>query len=92
MALTDAVSLAIVTVEAESVAVAEVGVAGAPNVTTPPSTGSTELFAVTVTLSGLANGVPTSVDWGVLPAAAVSLKPWLSKAPMSTAPTRLLPR
>ena len=53
--------------------------------TTPPSTGSTGLLAVTVTASGLANAVPTAADCGVLPATAVRAKPWLWKAPMSTA-------
>ena len=65
-AATEAPPLEMVAEAAESVT--EVPDAGAEKLTTPPSTGSTELFAVTVTLSGLANGVPTSVDWGVLPA------------------------
>ena len=54
--------------------------------TTPPLTGSTGLLAVTVTASGLANGVPMLAVCGVLPATGVKVKPWLSKAPMSTLP------
>ena len=57
----------------------------ATNVTTPPSTGSTGLLAVTATASGSAKAVPMAAVCGVLPATAVSVKPWLSKAPMSTA-------
>ena len=64
----------------------------ATKLTTPPSTGSTGLLAVTVTASGLANGVPMSDVCGVLPGTGVRVKPWLSKAPMSTAPTRPSPR
>ena len=60
----------------------------ATKLTTPPSTGSSGLLAVTDTASGLANGVPMSQVCGVLPATSVRVKPWLSKAPMSTAPTR----
>ena len=55
----------------------------ATKVTTPPSTGSTGLLAVTVTASGLANAVPMPSICGVLPATGVRVKPWLSKAPMS---------
>ena len=54
--------------------------------TTPPSTGSTGLLAVTVTASGLLKNPPTAAVCGVLPATGVRVKPWLSKAPMSTVP------
>ena len=42
----------------------------AANVTRPPFTGSTGLFALTITLSGLVKAVPIRADWGELPAAA----------------------
>ncbi len=59
--------------------------------TTPPLTGSIGLLAVTVT-ARLANGVPMGDVCGVLPGTDVIVKPWLSKAPMSTVPTRADPR
>ncbi len=59
--------------------------------TTPPLTGSTGLLAVTLT-ARLANAAPMFAVCGVLPATGVSVKPWLSKAPMSGAPTRPWPR
>ncbi len=64
---------------------------GAVNVTRPPLTSSSGLLAVTVTASGFANTPKTAVC-GVLPATGVSVKPWLSTAPMSGAPTRPMPR
>src|SRR5271157_6307993 len=79
-----------VAVVAESVA--EGPEPGARKVTTPPSTGSDPLFAVTVTTSGLANVALTYADCGVLPEATASVNPWLSNAPMSTLPTRPRPR
>ena len=71
---------------------ADAPVAGTAKVMTPPSTGSTGLIAVTVTASGLANGLPVVADCGVLPATGVRVKPWLWKAPMSTWPVRGWPR
>src|SRR5208337_2171555 len=65
---------------------------GARKVTTPPLIGSDPLFAATVTESGLANAWFGYADCGVLPAATVSVNPWLSNAPMSTLPTRPRPR
>ena len=44
--------------EADRIAVAPLTAGLATKLTTPPSTGSTGLLAVTVTASGLANGVP----------------------------------
>ena len=57
--------------EAEKIAVAPSADGSATKVTTPPSTGSTGLLAVTVTASGLANAVPMFAVCGVLPATAV---------------------
>ena len=74
-------SLPTVTVELERFA--DAPLVGAVKVTTPPATGSTESLGVTVTARGLANAVPAAVLCGVLPAAAVRVKPWLWKAPMS---------
>jgi hypothetical protein len=48
-------------------------------------------LAVTVTTSGAAKAVAMSVDWP-LPEVTAMVKPWLSKAPMSTASTRPWPR
>ena len=73
---------------AKKIAVAPLAAGLATKLTTPPSTGSTGLLAVTVTASGLANAVPMFAVCGVLPATSVRVKPWLSKAPMSTPPTR----
>ena len=39
-----------------------------------------------MTAKGLAKGELTGVPCGVLPATGVKVKPWLSKAPMSTVP------
>ncbi len=79
--------------EANTIAVAPLVARWATNVTTPPFTGSTGLLALTVTASGLAKSVPMFTVWGVLPATSVRpVKPWLSKAPMSMAPTRPRPR
>src|SRR5262245_9565437 len=74
------------------IALAPLPAGGLAKLMTPPLTGSTGLLAVTVTASGLANAVPTAADCGVLSGAAVSVKPWLSKAPMSVAPKRGIPR
>ena len=90
VAVTLAAPAARVAVVAESVA--EGPEPGARKVTTPPSTGSTGLFAATVTESGLANAAFGYADCGVLPGAAVNVNPWLSNAPMSTLPTRPTPR
>src|SRR6516162_6050391 len=57
---------------------------GAVNLTTPPATGSPALLE-TVTVRAEAKGVLTTVLW-LLPAETVTVKPWLSKAPMSTVP------
>src|SRR5262245_39403742 len=92
VALTDAVPPAMTTVAAERVAEAPLAAGLAANLITPPFTGSTGLLAFTVTASALANAAPTLALCGVLPATVVRLKPWLSKAPISTAPTRPLPR
>ncbi len=63
--------------------VAEAPLAGAVKVKTPPATGSTEFFAVTVTARGLAKAVSVPADCGMVPAAGASVNPWLWKAPMS---------
>src|SRR5262245_38943219 len=65
--------------------------AGAVNVTLPPATGSLGLLAVTVATSGAAKAVDTFVDCP-LPDVTAMVNPWLSKAPMSAAPTRPKPR
>ena len=70
------------------IAVAPLAAGLATKVTTPPSTGSIGLLAVTVTASGLAKAVPMVEVCGVLPGTTARVKPWLSKAPMSTPPTR----
>ena len=62
---------------------------GATKVTTPPSTGSTGLLAVRITASGYTNAAPMADDCGVLPAMGVRVKPWLSKAPISTTPSTM---
>ena len=74
------------------IAVAPLADGSGRNVTTPPSTGSTGLLAVTVTASGLAKAVPIFAVCGVLPGTIAKVKPWLSKAPMSTPPNRPNPR
>src|SRR5262245_4183221 len=92
VALTDAVPPGMTTDAAERVAEAPLAAGLATNLTTPPFTGSTGLLAFTVTASALANAAPTLALCGVLPATVVRVKPWLSKAPISTAPTRPLAR
>src|SRR5262249_33217573 len=47
---------------------------GAAKLMTPPLTGSTGLFAVTATATGLAKAVLTTVVWGVLPATGAIVK------------------
>lgn len=90
VAITLAVVPLIVAVPADSVAAAPfTGVT--VKVTTPPATGSPVFFAVTVTVRSWGKGVPTRVDC-VPPLLIFSMKPWLSKAPMSGALTRGLPR
>ena len=64
---------------------ADAPLAGEVNVTSPPATGSLGLLAVTVTTNGSEKAWDTSVDWP-LPEVTAMVKPWLSKAPMSTAP------
>src|SRR6516225_11386933 len=61
---------------------------GAVKVIRPPATGSTALLALTDTTSGLAKAAPPAALW-LLPLLTAMVKPWLSKAPMSVAPTRL---
>ena len=63
--------------------VAGVPAAGVLNEMTPPATGSSGLFAVTVTISGFAKAVPVAAVCDVLPAIGTSVNPWLWKAPMS---------
>ena len=79
----------VITAEAaDKMAVAPLAAMLATKLTMPPSTGSIGLLAVTITASGLANSVPMSADCGVLPGTRVMVKPWLSKAPMSTCRSR----
>src|SRR5262245_34064920 len=78
--------------EDDKTAVAPLAAGLATKVKTAPSTGSSGLLAATFTASGLANAVRTSADCGVLLAATVKVKPWLSKAPMSSASARPRPR
>src|SRR5271157_1682613 len=84
VAVTEAVPEAIVT-GTDGLSVAEAPLAGGAKVTTPPSTGSPELFGVTVTCSAFGNAVLTSANW-LLPAVTARVKPDDSKAPMSTVP------
>ena len=58
VAVTPAWPLAMTAAESAKVAVAPLAAALAMKVTTPPSTGSTGLLAVTVTASGLLKGSP----------------------------------
>ena len=69
--------------------VADAPLDGGVNVTEPPATGSIGLFALTVAISGSANA-PLAV-WPP-PEVAEIVNPPDSKAPMSTAPTRGMPR
>ena len=64
---------------------------GAANVTTPPATGSTGFFAVTVTANGAANADPATADCP-LPLLTASVNPPLSNAPMSGVLGSVLPR
>src|SRR5438874_8710110 len=70
---------------------ADAPLAGGVNVTSPPATGSLGLLAVTVTTNGAEKAWDRSVDWP-LPEVTAMVNPWLSKAPMSTGPTRPNPR
>ena len=83
VAVTDAVPEAIVT-GPDGMNVAEAPVAGAVKVTTPPSTGSTGLFGVTLTASAVGNTELIGVDW-LLPATMARVNPDDSDAPISTA-------
>lgn len=58
--------------------------AGAVKTTWPPSTGSAPA-PLTLTVRGAGNGALGGVLW-LSPHVLVSVNPWLSKAPMSTAP------
>ena len=69
----EAVPPVMTAVAAESVA--EAAVVGAAKLTRPPSTGSIELLAVTVTARDLVNIAPSTADWGVLLATGLSLNP-----------------
>jgi hypothetical protein len=64
---------------------------GAVNVMAPPATDSATFLVVTLTTSGLARAVLILALW-LLPLLTARVNPWLSKAPMSVAPTRGLPR
>ena len=76
--------------EVKKIAVAPLAAALATKLTTPPFTGSTGLLAVTVTASGLANGVTDRpLSAGCCRRTGVRVKPWLSKAPMSTVPSTM---
>ncbi len=57
--------------------------------TTPPLTGSSGLLAATSSVRS--NAAPMAAVCA-MPPTGVSVKPWLSKAPMSVAPTRPWPR
>ncbi len=72
--------------EAERVAEAPLPAGMATKLTTQVLTGSTGLLAITVTASGLANAAPMNDVCELLPATGVRVKPWLSKAPISTVP------
>ena len=82
VAVTEAMPPTIVAWLSESVAEGAEDGAGAVKKIVPPLTGSMGLLAVTVTVSGLANGWPTGVVCP-LPPEMVRWNPWLSKAPMS---------
>ena len=55
---------------------------GLAKVTTPPATGSKLALAVTVAVRLWAKAMLTGALWR-LPPVTVTVKPWLSKAPMS---------
>ncbi len=63
---------------------------GGVNVTCPPLTGSL-LAEVTVTLKAVPKAEPAAVLW-LLPPLTAKVKPRDSNAPMSTLPTRAMPR
>ena len=91
VAVTDAEFTLVTMIGAEDVdSVAEAPLTGVlTNRMTPPVTGSSESLAVKITASGLVNAPPFSAVCGLPPGTTVRVKPWLSKAPISTLPNRL---